>query len=262
MPVSLAVALSFQGLKALGVPESHSLAFPPEFQQGMAARAAELGDVGENAPEHWEKPLGSQDAHLVVAGSPRLCPPGGRCPRPRRLTRSVRRRVHLATERARRSRPAQHVRFRGRHRPSGRRGWHSRHQSARSAAQGRRVRPGVRGRDLQHPPTTARGVGARGTYAVFRKLHARQPSANTCVSVPKTAPRRSGWPPRLSVAGPVARRWHWLRTRTILTLVPTRNATTPSCSATTRMASKSRWLARPTDEPPRLCHHRRVRLHA
>jgi Dyp-type peroxidase family len=34
----------------------------------MAARAAELGDVGENAPEHWEKPLGSQDVHLVVAG--------------------------------------------------------------------------------------------------------------------------------------------------------------------------------------------------
>ena len=34
----------------------------------MAARAAELGDVGENAPEHWEKPLGSQDAHLVVVG--------------------------------------------------------------------------------------------------------------------------------------------------------------------------------------------------
>ena len=34
----------------------------------MAARSAELGDVGENAPEHWEKPLGSQDAHLVVVG--------------------------------------------------------------------------------------------------------------------------------------------------------------------------------------------------
>ena len=68
MPVSLAVALSFQGLKALGVPEESLASFPPEFQQGMAARSAELGDVGENAPEHWEKPLGSQDAHLVVVG--------------------------------------------------------------------------------------------------------------------------------------------------------------------------------------------------
>jgi Dyp-type peroxidase family len=68
LPVSLAVGLSFQGLKALGVPEESLATFPPEFQQGMAARAAELGDVGENAPEHWEKPLGSQDVHLVVAG--------------------------------------------------------------------------------------------------------------------------------------------------------------------------------------------------
>lgn len=67
-PVTLAVALSFQGLKALGVPEESLATFPSEFQQGMAARAAELGDVGENAPERWEKPLGSQDVHLVVAG--------------------------------------------------------------------------------------------------------------------------------------------------------------------------------------------------
>jgi Dyp-type peroxidase family len=67
-PVSLAVALSFQGLKALGVPEESLASFPPEFQQGMAARAGELGDVGENAPENWEKPLGSRDLHLVVVG--------------------------------------------------------------------------------------------------------------------------------------------------------------------------------------------------
>ena len=25
-----------------------------------------LGDVGENGPEHWEKPLGSTDVHLVI----------------------------------------------------------------------------------------------------------------------------------------------------------------------------------------------------
>jgi Dyp-type peroxidase family len=68
VPVSLAVALSFHGLKAIGVPEESLASFPPEFRQGMAARAAELGDVGENAPEHWEKPLGSQDGHLVVVG--------------------------------------------------------------------------------------------------------------------------------------------------------------------------------------------------
>ena len=34
----------------------------------MAARAELIGDVGENAPENWEEPLGSGDIHLVVAG--------------------------------------------------------------------------------------------------------------------------------------------------------------------------------------------------
>jgi len=67
-PVSLAVALSFQGLKALGLPEQSLNSFPAQFQQGMAARAAEIGDVGDNAPENWEKPLGTKDVHLVVVG--------------------------------------------------------------------------------------------------------------------------------------------------------------------------------------------------
>ena len=53
-------ALSFQGLKALGVPQDILASFPPEFQQGMAARAADLGDIGESAPEHWEPPLGTR----------------------------------------------------------------------------------------------------------------------------------------------------------------------------------------------------------
>ena len=38
-----AVALSFQGLKALGVPEDTLASFPQEFQQGMAARATARG---------------------------------------------------------------------------------------------------------------------------------------------------------------------------------------------------------------------------
>jgi Dyp-type peroxidase family len=67
-PAGLGVALGFHGLKALGVPEASLASFAPEFQQGMAARAAYLGDVGESAPEHWEKPFGSSDVHLVVIG--------------------------------------------------------------------------------------------------------------------------------------------------------------------------------------------------
>jgi Dyp-type peroxidase family len=61
------VAFTCQGLKALGVPQ-HSLdSFTPEFQQGMAARAVELGDVGPSSPDNWEKPLGTPDVHIALA---------------------------------------------------------------------------------------------------------------------------------------------------------------------------------------------------
>jgi Dyp-type peroxidase family len=59
--------LTFQGLKALGVPQDSLDSFPKAFQQGMAARAELLGDVGENGPQHWEPPLGSPDVHVALA---------------------------------------------------------------------------------------------------------------------------------------------------------------------------------------------------
>ena len=64
---SLGVALTFPGLQALGVPEDSLASFPAEFQQGMAARAADLGDTGASAPENWEEPLGSSALHLILA---------------------------------------------------------------------------------------------------------------------------------------------------------------------------------------------------
>jgi Dyp-type peroxidase family len=63
----LTVAFTYQGLKVLGVPQDSLDSFAPEFQQGMAARAAELGDVGASSPENWEKPLGSPDVHIALA---------------------------------------------------------------------------------------------------------------------------------------------------------------------------------------------------
>ena len=63
----VSVALSFQGLKALGVPQASLDSFSPQFQQGMAARAKFLKDEGDNSPENWEKPLGSADVHVVIA---------------------------------------------------------------------------------------------------------------------------------------------------------------------------------------------------
>ena len=62
----ISVALTFQGLKALGVRQSCLDSFVPEFQQGMAARARALGDIGESSPENWEEPLGTPDVHVVV----------------------------------------------------------------------------------------------------------------------------------------------------------------------------------------------------
>lgn len=63
----ITVALSFEGLKALGVPQDSLDSFPLQFQQGMAARAEILGDIGENAPENWEKPFGTSDVHLAIS---------------------------------------------------------------------------------------------------------------------------------------------------------------------------------------------------
>jgi Dyp-type peroxidase family len=64
----VSVALSHQGLKALGVPQDSLDSLGWEFRQGMAARASELLDFGESAPEHWEKPLGTSEIHAVIVG--------------------------------------------------------------------------------------------------------------------------------------------------------------------------------------------------
>ena len=63
----ITVAFTHEGLKALGVPQESLDSFAPEFRQGMAARAAELGDVGESSPVNWEKPLGTRDVHVALA---------------------------------------------------------------------------------------------------------------------------------------------------------------------------------------------------
>jgi Dyp-type peroxidase family len=63
----MTVAFTYQGLKALGVPQESLDSFAPEFRQGMAARAALLGDVGASGPDQWEEPLGSPDVHIALA---------------------------------------------------------------------------------------------------------------------------------------------------------------------------------------------------
>ncbi len=63
----ITVAFTYQGLQALGVPQTSLDSFAPEFRQGMAARAADLGDVGDSGPANWEEPLGSPDVHVAMA---------------------------------------------------------------------------------------------------------------------------------------------------------------------------------------------------
>ncbi len=67
----VSVALSYQGLKALGVPQNSLNSFAWEFRQGMASRWKDLGDTHESSPENWEKPLGTAEVHvIIVAVSP------------------------------------------------------------------------------------------------------------------------------------------------------------------------------------------------
>jgi len=63
----IAAALSYEGLKKLGVPQGSLDSFPTAFKQGMAARAEHLFDVGPNDPKHWEKPFGTGQIHLALS---------------------------------------------------------------------------------------------------------------------------------------------------------------------------------------------------
>ena len=60
------LAFTHPGLAALGVPPRTLSGFPPEYQQGMRARAPLLNDSGENAPERWEWPWERGDVHVLV----------------------------------------------------------------------------------------------------------------------------------------------------------------------------------------------------
>src|SRR3954452_14019495 len=60
------VALTWNGLRALGVDEASLATFPEEFKQGMVARAEMLGDTGENHPDNWVGGLASPHLHAIV----------------------------------------------------------------------------------------------------------------------------------------------------------------------------------------------------
>ncbi len=62
----ITLAFTWNGLRALGVPENALASFPDEFREGMAARADILGDTGRNAPEHWPGGLADGKLHAIA----------------------------------------------------------------------------------------------------------------------------------------------------------------------------------------------------
>ena len=63
----MGVAITYGGLEALGVPEESLQSFPEAFRVGMAARAQQLRDEGDNDPKNWEKPYGTREVHIGVS---------------------------------------------------------------------------------------------------------------------------------------------------------------------------------------------------
>lgn len=173
----LTVALTYQGLKALGVPQESLASFAPEFREGMAARAAELGDVGESSPANWESPLGTADVHLALSV---LSPDAAR--------------MAVLVEQARRVReelPGVQVIWRQDcyQLPSGRTSFGFRDGIGQPAVEGSGI-PGSNAKErpikageiiLGYPDETGslppmptpEILGRNGTYLVFRKLHTR-----------------------------------------------------------------------------------------
>jgi deferrochelatase/peroxidase EfeB len=61
------IGLTYEGLRALGTPDSSLESFPNEFIEGMTARALKLGDVGPSAPETWPDPFNEPRRIHIIA---------------------------------------------------------------------------------------------------------------------------------------------------------------------------------------------------
>jgi Dyp-type peroxidase family len=62
----VSVALTWSGLRALGLDEASLESFPEEFKQGMARRADILGDSGAHHPDNWVGKLGTDKVHAIA----------------------------------------------------------------------------------------------------------------------------------------------------------------------------------------------------
>ena len=60
------IAVTWSGLRALGLSEALLATFPKEFREGMAARADILGLTGANHPSRWIGGLASSNLHAIA----------------------------------------------------------------------------------------------------------------------------------------------------------------------------------------------------
>lgn len=60
------VALTYEGLRFLGMPEEQLAWFPQEFREGMEARASMLGDFRANHPRRWRLPQRAAQADAAA----------------------------------------------------------------------------------------------------------------------------------------------------------------------------------------------------
>ena len=68
MDANLTIVMTYEGLKALGLPQSSLDSFPENFKTGMAGRSDILGDKGDNDPSNWLAPFGDKgDIHICGA---------------------------------------------------------------------------------------------------------------------------------------------------------------------------------------------------
>lgn len=68
MQATLSIVMTYEGLKALGVPQSSLDSFPESFKAGMARRADKLRDFDINDPDNWIAPFGDKgDIHIGAA---------------------------------------------------------------------------------------------------------------------------------------------------------------------------------------------------
>ena len=62
----VSVALTWNGLRALGMDEASLATFPEEFRKGMAARWQVIGDTGTNHPDNWVGSLAGPKLHAIA----------------------------------------------------------------------------------------------------------------------------------------------------------------------------------------------------